>query len=581
MRGLHATSLAAIAIAATLSEGCLDEPSGEEERENVDQSESALTPTSWPFVRGDANRDGTLDISDAIFILSHINQQSVTVLCDDALDADDNGQVTNADAEHVLDFLFNGTVTMPGPYPHAGFDRTADTLGCGVTAIDPRKSLAVTDVAVLEPFTFKRVMDKLVSQSGETGLTAQLLYQRLLANYNTDCQDIDGFPQQCPRAEANLASTDPFSATSANLLRPIGLFNRFDLAPSDGSHCGEHRIIFGKKPVGGRFTIIFEAQLPNPHPEKGLEGCRPVVEWWASLSDPRRDAPKRRSMLESLYFTGVNGFSPVVHIAHLAQGTGQIRTNNFVQFPWTLRELKLVKSCPSSGCRLDVAPERVKGNPFKLLFNPGSTLPPSIVDGSPFANESALRTAFQSYLVGQVQNLIATDFFLGNDDRFNAAESVAGPPADSYPQVFQGASNPSLKNAIQTELARLGSNVTPDTVVQRAQLSSCAGCHTQRTSIGFVQVNEQFTIVESGVERWAISNQLRDELLPAREKRVEDFLVVTLEATTCCSAQGQRGCSDDSVEACVCAADSFCCNTRWDSLCVREVESLGCGACGG
>ena len=50
-------------------------------------------------------------------------------------------------------------------------------------------------------------------------------------------------------------------------------------------------------------------------------------------------------------------------------------------------------------------------------------------------------------------------------------------------------------------------------------------------------------------------------------------------AEDCCSFGIGAGCSDVSVEACVCAADPYCCSTEWDSICVDEVESLACGRC--
>jgi hypothetical protein len=49
----------------------------------------------------------------------------------------------------------------------------------------------------------------------------------------------------------------------------------------------------------------------------------------------------------------------------------------------------------------------------------------------------------------------------------------------------------------------------------------------------------------------------------------------------CCSANGSPGCDDGGIQACVCAADSFCCESDWDNICVGEVESEGCGQCGG
>ena len=51
--------------------------------------------------------------------------------------------------------------------------------------------------------------------------------------------------------------------------------------------------------------------------------------------------------------------------------------------------------------------------------------------------------------------------------------------------------------------------------------------------------------------------------------------------STCCESQAypSPGCSDTGVEACVCNADPYCCSTSWDSICANEVESLGCGSC--
>lgn len=47
----------------------------------------------------------------------------------------------------------------------------------------------------------------------------------------------------------------------------------------------------------------------------------------------------------------------------------------------------------------------------------------------------------------------------------------------------------------------------------------------------------------------------------------------------CCAAHATPGCSDAGVEACVCAADAYCCSTQWDATCVDEVGTEGCGSC--
>jgi hypothetical protein len=47
----------------------------------------------------------------------------------------------------------------------------------------------------------------------------------------------------------------------------------------------------------------------------------------------------------------------------------------------------------------------------------------------------------------------------------------------------------------------------------------------------------------------------------------------------CCTAHSTPGCTNGSIQSCVCAGDPDCCATQWDSVCVSEVSSFGCGAC--
>ena len=81
-------------------------------------------PKEAAFVRGDANFDGKVNISDAIFL------GGPAPLCDDAADADDNGRLDITDAIRTLDALFLGTATLPAPYPEEGQDATQDSLRC-------------------------------------------------------------------------------------------------------------------------------------------------------------------------------------------------------------------------------------------------------------------------------------------------------------------------------------------------------------------------------------------------------------------------------------------------------------------
>ncbi|MBJ93440.1 MAG: hypothetical protein CMP23_03095 [Rickettsiales bacterium] len=49
----------------------------------------------------------------------------------------------------------------------------------------------------------------------------------------------------------------------------------------------------------------------------------------------------------------------------------------------------------------------------------------------------------------------------------------------------------------------------------------------------------------------------------------------------CCTANGTPGCSDEPGEDCVCAADPYCCNNLWDSICANTYQVTCGGVCTG
>ncbi|MEM7261086.1 MAG: plastocyanin/azurin family copper-binding protein [Planctomycetota bacterium] len=82
------------------------------------------------FLRGDTNRDGSIDVADPIALLGHLFLGDPAPTCSDAADANDSGALDIADAILALDFLFGGAGSLPAPFPAEGADRTADTLLC-------------------------------------------------------------------------------------------------------------------------------------------------------------------------------------------------------------------------------------------------------------------------------------------------------------------------------------------------------------------------------------------------------------------------------------------------------------------
>ncbi len=431
-------------------------------------------------------------------------------------------------------------------------DSSSDPVTAAAVVIDPRKSLLVTDQVILSGFTFKGVMDQLVAQSGVTGLTSLALFHQWWDTENAGpglglgahCNDqlvggapaLNGFPHVCPRVEGSQASLDPFlnPTTSIASYLPIAVVNRFDLAPSNGATCGEYRVIFARRSGLTNFTnrnfIIFEAALANPRLDLGIEGCRPVLNFWASLST--KTAAERAPLLKSFYFTGLTGFSPVIHIDNYGNATtrptGQVRTNQFMQFNWNLREFKINKTCPTATtCAMRFVPATDKTNPFADLFRSASTQPLKA------EFEGTGTTSFSASVAKLAVNDINT-FNYAPNDKFNAGESDSQSGASLYTAAFGTAASP-FRTAIQSKLTAIGSTLTPDQIVARAQALSCAGCHelsngadlggglTWPSSGGFTHVSESSETGPDGA-RFTVSPALSGTFLPRRKVVFESML---------------------------------------------------------
>jgi len=423
-----------------------------------------------------------------------------------------------------------------------------------VTTIDVRRSLAVTEQTILSRFSLQRVLAQLAAQSGVPGLTATALFQQWWDTQNPapglypgpHCDDTstppigstnNGYPYLCRNgAEGAQASCDPFAAGSPCAYTPIGLFNRYDQAPENGAHCGEYRIVYAKTSgiasTSDRNLLIFEAALANPHPQQGLKGCQQIIETWAKLT-PENDIQARATALDNFYFAGQGAVGPVVSIGNFgdnALGAGQIRTNQFSNTTtgWSLREFKLYRTCSGSACSsLRFVPVTDKNNSFGPLFDSSSTW--------------STAAAFRGFFPTQVSNLNAGSvpgLDISTPDAFNTAQSQASgaSAAEMRYSVQFGTGESTLRTSLQAQLTTLGSTLTPDDIVARAQALSCAGCHrlsnnavlggglTWPASLGFTHVTERVTEVVSGETRFVLSDALLNQFLPARKAIFEDFL---------------------------------------------------------
>jgi hypothetical protein len=82
-----------------------------------------------PFVRGDTDGTGTLELADVITLLGYLFLGAV-LSCPDPADANDDGQVDVSDAIYLLRHFFGGAPAPPPPAGEAGLDPTEDDLDC-------------------------------------------------------------------------------------------------------------------------------------------------------------------------------------------------------------------------------------------------------------------------------------------------------------------------------------------------------------------------------------------------------------------------------------------------------------------
>ncbi|NUP08541.1 MAG: hypothetical protein HOW73_21030 [Polyangiaceae bacterium] len=407
-----------------------------------------------------------------------------------------------------------------------------------VSGTNIQRSMVVTDPEVLSKFAFSRIVSRIrLTANLPATETNVALFQRWMRSFDAspaagDCDDAridpNGYGIVCPRLpEAKLATVNPFAAASTVKFEPVGLFNRFDLAPTNGAHCGEYRIVYAMNStnpnISGRAFIIFEGMLPNPAPQSGIDGCLPVAQFWQGLTADA-DVNSRAAKLEKFYITGgaVPGAAPVVEAAHYglaegataAHGSGQVRTNFFVDFAeWHLREFRLRRTCTTdsdlSTCKLAFEHVTVKVNPAEELFT--GTHPKS--------------ASFVTNFVNQVPTLAAAGLNgikMNPQNQFNEFESIS----QATNVVYANFDNAAIRNAVATKLSQIGSTLTPDQIFHRATTQTCAGCHqvspgqalggglTWPSTLGFVHIDEASNL----------SPALTSVFLPRRKQVMEKFI---------------------------------------------------------
>ena len=124
-------------VQEVLQRGADDEIGGPDDKPGWDPSygwgrvnaRRSLSLLGNRFLRGDTNADGSVDISDAIFILAFLFDSGKALSCRDAADTNDDGLIDLSDPVQLLDYLFmGGSIASPGLA--CSLDLTLDALDC-------------------------------------------------------------------------------------------------------------------------------------------------------------------------------------------------------------------------------------------------------------------------------------------------------------------------------------------------------------------------------------------------------------------------------------------------------------------
>ncbi|TIT02671.1 hypothetical protein [Mesorhizobium sp.] len=390
-----------------------------------------------------------------------------------------------------------------------------------------RNDLALGGVATEGAFSFNRTVGAILRSAGAADDQAAKV--AFVQNLLDTMVPVDTFALNSqagiqmpvdPRAEQS--ELDPeklLDASSDQALKPLALFNRFDLAPDNWSHCGEYRIVYGKADTdGGRFLLIFEAMVPNPG--VGEAGCRPIAEFWANLTDPALSDSERAARLSAFYYEGKT--SPTLASADLRTpvvdyhnyggdgGRGQVRGNLFMEGPWQLREWltrRTFDPAPNNP-KLTFVPVTVKDSPLAELHHDSLAGTPLMTNNIP-ASVNLLQgqfiqaltstigprllsetTAKHQDLVASVKNyhlgtspvtedtILLNTIALGNDDKFNEFQSTSQGFSDA---PGQPAGSSTLVTALLNQLGGMTSpfvnKQSGEILLNRARAVTCAGCH--------------------------------------------------------------------------------------------------------
>lgn len=454
----------------------------------------------------------------------------------------------------------------------------------------PEESYVVRDAAVIGaidgPFSLETALNAINLDGANT---AQGLLSTMLDSLDDTSRVHPESQLPLPlQNRATEAAIDPADFLAG--LKPVGLFNHFDLADPGGADCGEYRIVYARDSTatfGGPMFLIFEARMPNPNPSQGVVGCVEVADFWRDLAN-LPDAAAKQAALEEFYFGNpATGDEGVINFENFSGDLGQIRTNFFTDRPWQLREFKtgVVGGVP------ELFADPVNDSPLAQFFD--ERFDPASVGMDPVQYD-ALRADFLAAFTGTMfDRLVAPELANGGQtpDALTLINSIGlGAPHEfvefqsdaDFADDLEGQTTGSVRALVQTRLDELQlGQLTPEHILNRANAMTCGGCH--QSAVGNdIAPNVQwpaslsfFHISETG----DISDALKDAFIPARRRILEDYLCEhTCETNADCSdgafCNGEEACTAQGrCEPGVAPCEGAACDEEGDQ-CLGDATTL-------
>ena len=436
-----------------------------------------------------------------------------------------------------------------------GYIQVQDVPACDPSIVVKADSpaLLITDPEVLQDLSFEQVLQHLNDSWGGYQ-TPQELAQRLFDGSNnvnagsfTDSYHCDsagnpahvnGPAAQCPRTEGALAASKGFFTPGhKDYFAPVAIVNRFDLASFGGNTCGEARIVYGKQSgltdPNDRVFVIIEAAVPNPSPGNIL-GCRKVAQFWKDL-ESLKTKDELRQTVSTFFYNGMDGLAPPLSPFNLGFGTvngqsyygtgGQIRISQHMDDTWELRQLVMRQT--SSG-HISFDPVTVGNNPLPSLFGPATD------------TQTSAQQAFADTFVDSVPSLGSNKLHHVRGtfapETLSGESALGGDALNDY--ASRAENNTYLKDKINAAIDEYGLNdscpkddpLTADSILRRATMDSCAGCHAPAQMLGEERkigcgMTWPASLGEVHIdEKGQISQALKEVFLPHRADVMTAFL---------------------------------------------------------